>query len=161
MSFTRFHDDKARIEYDLSRMTGPGRYALDTPGQGSIMPFQEDPQMRMQQFAANLHTNIIHLESDLQGLTRNLNRDEIEMNNHEKQRVGSESIQYPTEKAFVQESRASHPAFMYRGLEQSRWEKPFLNPLDKIEQPFHHNIQTRILEKDNYKPTLAVKGDHF
>jgi hypothetical protein len=50
---------------------------------------------------------------------------------------------------------------MYRDVEQSRWENLFLNPLDKIEQPFHYNIQTRILEKDNYKPTLAVKGNHF
>jgi hypothetical protein len=57
-------------------------------------------------------------------------------------------------KPFVEESRASHPSWMYRDLEQTRWEVPFLNPLANVEKGFHDNIQTRILEKDYYVPVM-------
>jgi hypothetical protein len=50
----------------------------------------------------------------------------------------------------VQESRASHPAWMVRDREQARWEQPWLNPQAPIEKDFYDNIQTRILEKDYY-----------
>jgi hypothetical protein len=53
------------------------------------------------------------------------------------------------------DSRATHPAWTYRDIEMNRWETPFLNPLDKIEKPFHNNLNTRILEKDYFKPVSA------
>ena len=57
---------------------------------------------------------------------------------------------YPSNHPFVEESRATHPAWSYRGLEQPRWEQPWLNPQNNIERPFHCNVQTRILEKNAY-----------
>ena len=140
MSFTRFHDDHARIKYGLEISTYSGRYALDTPGPGANLPYLEDPQIRMQQWGANLMTNPINIESDLRGLTRRLNRDNIELNNY---------ANYA-----VETSRKTHPAWMYRDLEQTRWEVPFINPLVNVEKKFHDNIQTRILEKDYYVPTI-------
>ena len=156
MSFTRFHDDEIRIKKQLEEMTYAGRYMLDKPGQGSVMPFQEDVHVRLEQFGANLNNNNINLESDLMGLTRNLNRDHLESNQHLEKKVHSTPIQYPSAKPFVEESRASHPAWMYRDLEHPIWETPFINPQANLEKPFHHNIQTRILEKDNYKPKLTT-----
>ena len=32
MAFTRFHDDKCRVEKQLQEMTDQGRYMLDVPG---------------------------------------------------------------------------------------------------------------------------------
>lgn len=156
MSFTRFHDDEVRIKKQLEEMTYAGRYMLDKPGPGSIMPFQEDVHIRLEQFGANLNDNNINLESDLMGLTRNLNRDHLESNQHLEKKAHSRPIQYPSAKPFVEESRASHPAWMYRDLEHPIWETPFINPQANLEKPFHHNIQTRILEKDNYKPKLTT-----
>lgn len=49
---------------------------------------------------------------------------------------------------FVEESRASHPAWMYRGCDQTRWETPLIDPQEYVAIPFAHNIQTRILEKN-------------
>lgn len=156
MSFTRFHDDNIRIQKQLEEMTYAGRYQLDTPGQGSSMPFQEDAQLRLQQFGANLHTNSINLESDLMGLTRKLQRDNLETNNYVSAQVASQAISYATAQPFVEESRASHPAWMYRDLEHPIWENPILNPQANLEKPFHDNIQTRILEKDSYRPRMSA-----
>ena len=77
MSFTRFHDDPARIKKQLEQTTFLGRYMLDCPGPGNNLPFWEDPQIRMQKWGANLRDNTVNLESDLFGMTRRLNRDLI------------------------------------------------------------------------------------
>ena len=39
-------------------MTHSGRYQLDVPGPGVKMPFQDDAQIRMQKWGANLQTNV-------------------------------------------------------------------------------------------------------
>lgn len=156
MSFTRFHDDEVRIEQQLREMTYMGRYQLDVPGPGDSMPFQDDPHIRMQKWGANLRTNTINLESDLIGLTRPLQRDNVETNQYKDNRATSTQVSYGKTNPFVEESRASHPAWMYRDLEHPRWETPLINPQANLEKPFHDNIQTRILEKDYYRPSTTV-----
>jgi hypothetical protein len=156
MSFTRFHDDPNRIRKQAAELSYAGKYALNTPGPGDNIPFLEDPQVRLQTWGANLMTNTINLESDLRGLTRKLNRDEIEVNDYKIMAAGGSSVSYPVGESFVDESRASHPAWMYRDLEQTRWEEPLLNPQAGLEKVFHDNIQTRILEKDYFTPRVPV-----
>ena len=155
MSFTRFHDDEIRIKKQLEQQTFSGRYQLDVPGQGSSMPFQQDAHLNLQKFGANIRTNTINLESDLLGLTRPLGRDDIREQDYKIQEVPSEQITYNTEKPFTEESRASHPAWMYRDLEHPVWEQPIVDPQAHLEKTFHDNIQTRILEKDFYKPKVV------
>ena len=70
----------------------------------------------------------------------------------------STEISYPVSQPFVLESRASHPAWMYRDLEHPVWEEPMVNPLENLEKPFHDNIQTRILEKDYHKPKVSISA---
>jgi len=159
MSFTRFHDDPHRIKYALQISTFSGRYALDTPGPGVNLPYIEDPHVRIQQWGANKMTNDINLESDLRGLSRKLNRDNIDMNDYKTYAANGYKKSYPIQKdVIVDESRATHPAWCYRDLEQMRWETPFLNPQANVEKGFQSNIQTRILEKDNFTPVIPVLG---
>ena len=158
MAFTRFHDDPVRIQKQLAMSSFLGRYQLDTPGQGMDLPFMEDPQMRLQKWGANLRTNTVNLESDLRGMSRKLNRDYTNTNDYVANSVPAERVNYRNSDPFVEESRASHPAWTYRDLEQTRWETPFMNPQANLEKKFHDNIQTRILEKDNYNP--GNKGFH-
>jgi hypothetical protein len=150
MSFTRFHDDPSRIKKQLDQTTFVGRYMLDVPGAGMDLPFWEDPQVRMQKWGANLHDNYVNLESDLLGMTRKTNRDLVDINDFKKQAVTTTKGEYKNFKPFVDESRATHPAWMFKTIEQDRWEFPFLNPLNGLDKGFHDNIQTRILEKDTY-----------
>ena len=160
MSFTRFHDDPARIKKQLEESTFAGRYALNMPGPGDNLPFFEDPHIRLQQWGANMMTNAINLESDLRGMTRKLNRDNISGNDYKLSASGGQHNFYSVSESFVDETRASHPAWMYRDLEQKRWEEPFLNPQANIEKKFNDNIQTRILEKDYFVPSIPVVDGH-
>lgn len=157
MAFTRFHDDPYRIKKQSIESSFAGRYYLNQPGQGVDLPFVEDPQLRLQGWGANLRTNTVNLESDLLGMTRPLNRDLVDDNNHSRRSVTSTAVNYKDAKPFVEESRATHPAWMYKDLEQSRWENPFLNPLHGLEKGFNENIQTRILEKDYFVPNLDTQ----
>jgi hypothetical protein len=50
MSFTRFHDDPARIRKHVEDSTFAERYHLNTPGNGNNMPLQMDPQLRLQRW---------------------------------------------------------------------------------------------------------------
>jgi hypothetical protein len=156
MAFTRFHDDPARIRKQLSESSFPARYYLNTPGPGIDMPFYEDPHLRLQKWGANLTTNNLNVESDLLGLTRHYTRDDIESNDHKRNKAEFSNMTFDTGKSFVEETRASHPAWTFRDLEQSRWETPFLNPQANVEIQFPTNIQTRVLEKDHFVAKVPV-----
>jgi len=159
MSFTRFHDDPNRIKKQVDESSFIGRYMLNTPGPGVDLPFMEDPQLRLQKWGANLQTNTVHLESDLLGLTRKQNRDNIALNKHTTNRVSTSKPTYKKQQPFVEESRSSHPAWVYKDLEQNRWEIPLLNPLNGLDKQFVDNVQSRILEKDNFSPKIPVVGN--
>lgn len=153
MSFTRFHDDPNRIKKQVEESSAVGNYSLNTPGQGTDLPFMEDPQIRLQQWGSNLRTNTINLESDLLGLTRPLNRDNLKSNDYKLNEANSTSKYFKTEESFVDESRSSHPAWMYKDLEQTRWEYPLKKQLGHFEVKFTNNVDSRNLEKDNYNKT--------
>lgn len=155
MSFTRFHDDPVRIAKQVEQSSFAGKYALNTPGPGNFLPYLEDPQMRLQKWGGNIMNNTVNLESDLRGMTRKINRDDIEQNDYKLFATGGKPVQFPaSDFNFVSESRATHPAWEYRTVQQSRWEYPWLNPQANLEKKFQDNIQTRILEKDYYVPVI-------
>ena len=153
MAFTRFHDDPARIKKQLQESTGLGRYQLDAPGPGLNLPFFEDPQIRLQGWGANLRTNTIELDTDLKGISRKLTHDVVD---YKSKTPYSTAREYSTLPAFVDESRATHPAWMFRDLEQTRWNYSFHDVQRKTEIPFINNESTRILEKKNYVRNVPI-----
>ena len=161
MAFTRFHDDPARIQKQIDESSFVGRYMLNTPGQGIDLPYIEDPQIRLQRWGANIMTNAINLESDLFGLSRPLNRDVVDQNDYKSFSALSNQKSFNNLQPFVDETRASHPAWTYRDLEQTRWETPILNPLANLEKKFQDNIQTRILEKDNFTTKIPMINNNM
>lgn len=74
MSFTRFHDDPARIQSQLQIQTGTMRYMLGSPGVGAMPHYVSDPSVRMQGWAGQVTCNPADVESDLKGLTRTTTR---------------------------------------------------------------------------------------
>ena len=157
MAFTRFYDDPLRISKRLEESTFAGRYQLDMPGPGVDMPFEEDPNTRLQKWGANLRTNTINLESDLRGMTRPLSRrDCTRTNNYETHAVQTAPMaMYSTANPYVEESRASHPAWMYRDL-QPRWEQPLLNPQANLKSPLRTMSIPVFWRK--IKPTLFCRN---
>jgi hypothetical protein len=160
MAFTRFHDDNSRIEKQLQELTGAGRYMMNVPGPGDKPCFMDDPYLRLQQWGANLNTNAINLESDLMGLTRTANKDCIKANNYQTKAVKSSRVNYPVCQSMTEQPRATHPAWTARDLEQVKWDILPHDPQEHTAIPFHNNLNTRILEKDNHKtnyPSLQDK----
>lgn len=148
---SRFHDDPARVKKQTEISSFQCKYFLETPGPGMNPAFCEDPFIRLQSWGANLQTNTVNLESDFRGLTRKLNRDHVEKNEYLAHKSSTNKVTYATSDPFVEQTRASHPAWTYRSFDPNRWEQPIHDPQDNLEKPFHNNIQTRILEKDGFE----------
>ena len=148
MSFTRFHDDPARILKGVQQSTFGCEYAINKPGPGLNMPYFEDSQLRLQQWGANMWSDSTNLESELRGLGKPLNHD-VKTYQEIRLCVGSQK-HYSSNDTHTEESRASHPAWIFRDLEQTRWEAPIINPQAHAIKPFADPIQSRILSKDAF-----------
>ena len=160
MASSRIFNDEARIRKRNAIDTVEGRYHLDVPGNGGAdMPFNADPHIRIQKWGANFSTNMMDINSDLRGMTRPLNKDFIEINDYKKFSVAPkvananpETVNYITD-----ETRATNPAWVLKEHESNRFEPPFINPIDLtfLKKPFYENLNTRILEKDYFKPKFS------
>jgi hypothetical protein len=153
MANTRFYYDPCRTKKSLQQATGPGRYILDVPGNGSDPCYIEDPQIIIQKWGANLRTNTINLESELLGVNRKASRDCLGKDLYTNYNVPSRAISYPTcNNLYTEQSRAIMPAWTARDLEQVDWYTLPLNPQENTCFPFENNLNTRILEKDYHVP---------
>lgn len=157
MSLTSIKSSQCRIEKDLQISTNTGRYQLNVPGPAGTERYQENPFVRMQKFGANNMTNSINLESDLMGLTRNLNNDclPFQYNDHA---VSTQKKQFDSCSIMTEQSRAIMPAWTARDLEQTNWYILPLNPQENVCYPFENNLNTRILEKDYFVPKYPCVG---
>jgi len=147
MSSTRFNDDDARIKKRLEESLSVGLYHLNTPGPGSQNPYVEDVNIRLQKWGANLRNNTIEMESDFRNMNNRLSKN---LKNYKDIEAVTSEISYPSEAAYVDESRASVPAWIFRDMETNRWEYPFEDKQKHIEIPFSFNEQSRMLLKDNF-----------
>lgn len=163
MSFTRFHDDPDRIKKQLQQSTDVGRYRLNVPGNGDKPQYVEDPYIRPQLWAGNIMTNTVDIEAELFGMSRRLNRDSVD-NYHHDERASlatrtNEMIRCPTRSgSSVEQSRATHPAWMLRDVEQDNWKMLHFDPQENVFMPFFNNLNTRIIEKDRFVSQTTVPG---
>ena len=162
MASTRYNYDKCRTSKNLQQSSDPGRYMLNTPGPGLYLPFFNDPQVRMQKWGANLlnvqNGHPIDIDSDLVGLNNNSSKYQAKYpnNNHINDKVIK--TDYGVRNLPVtDESRATHPSWMYRDLEQSRRYPLHLDPQEHVFVPFNNNLSSRILERDNYDSLKCYK----
>ena len=54
----------------------------------------------------------------------------------------------------TQQSRETHPSWMVRDLEQDNFQYLFLDPQENTCIPFHNNLNTRLIERDNFKTVV-------
>ena len=167
MAFTRYNYDNCRTQKRLQESSGPGRYMLDTPGQGLYLPFVNDPQVRLQKWGANLKNvkngHPVDIDSDLVGLNNssekfNINK-KYPFNNNINNKI--QNIQFPTRNLpWTDQTRATHPSWMYRDLEQSHRYPLHLDPQENVCKHFHNNLSTRILERDRYDSCKYKKNPY-
>jgi hypothetical protein len=145
MAFTRFSSDKDVLEKRLAESTFTGIYNLNTPGNGLNMPFVDDPHIRLQKWGANLQTKGIDIENELRGATRILKSD-CQMY----KKPQSSRNTYDSSTFYIDESRASCPAWLFRDKTQYRPQVLDKNPQYNLFLSFENNQATRMLEKDYY-----------
>lgn len=134
MADTRFNNDDVRVRKQNEILTYNGRYQLETPGPGSDLPYQEDPHIRLTKWGANACNNSTNIESDLRGLStskREMNGAVYGAKSLSHQTPDYRSIAAPQERAsfgtaaaWVEDTRSTQPAWMYRELEFSQWNAP-------------------------------------
>lgn len=160
MSFTRYKYDDIRVKKELQQSTGTGRYMLNTPGQGVLPLYYEDPHIRLQQWGANLCVSKktgspVDIASYLDGRSRKAHKycteTEVPYVDGKFGGVHEYGKESKTMVAYTDETRASHPAWTYRTKEQTRWEYPLMDPQENTCMRFNNNISTRILEKDYFE----------
>jgi hypothetical protein len=156
MAFTRFHDDPARIAKQLQQQTDQERWYLDVPGNSDKPCFALDPQIIPQKWGANLFTQSTDIHSSLLGIDRQLNRDCLPVdgvNKYKRQTIYSSPIDFPICDTFLttEQSRAIMPAWTAKDLQQDHSYILPNNPQAHTEMPFHHNVSTRILEKEVFQ----------
>ena len=162
MAETRFNSDASRQIKHLQQQTDGGRYILNMPGPGANPCFIEDPQIILQKWGANNMTNSTTVESSLFNINRPLSRDCLGKDQYQKFNVTSHKIQYPTcSQNITGESRATHPAWLYKDLEQVNWMYLPLNPQENTNMPFLNNINTRIIEKDNFIASCNISNNNL
>jgi len=163
MAFTRFYDDPCRIQKYLEESTSIGNYNMNVPGNGTNPTFFNDPYIKLQKWGGNLSSNKTDLESELFILHRKLNRDTIKENNYVDY-LNTNPLYSPNSYSINNEeitaqSRATHPAWIYREINHFASEQSIpnnfnylhLDPQENICIPFHNNISSRIVQKDYYQ----------
>ena len=151
MAFTRYNYDECRTRKRLQQSTDVGNYYLNVPGNGDFPLFVEDPNIRIQKWAGNLQTNMIDIESKLKGIDKVLKCDTTR--NISKIKTGHRSIQYPsTALLYTEHSRIIQPAWNLKGVETTNSEYLYYDPQIKSTIPFVHNVSSRHLEKQLYRP---------
>ena len=151
MAFTRFNDDPSRIEKYLQESTGPGRYILNMPGNGINMPFNNDPHIRLQKWGANHSSNRIDIENELFSSSRGMNRDLISDKYNDGYKNKLDSSAYPVIHTQTDETRATNPAWTLRDIEYKYERFLQFDPQENVHIPFNNNINTRIIESNNYE----------
>ena len=67
----------------------------------------------------------------------------------------TERVNYPVcSNPLTDQSRATHPAWQYRALSQNHHYPLFLNPQENVCMQFNNNLNTRLLERDNFLPKV-------
>lgn len=155
MASTRFRDDPLRKEEQIRQSVFAGDYQINAPGNGLTPDFMEDPHIRAQKWGANLMTNAVDVESDLFAI-RQLNRDCAGKNEYTKYAPASSAMEYPSNSSmYTEQPRAVAPAWEIRDKEKTEvGQYLHLDPQHNLEMPFYNNINTHILEKDNFNPNL-------
>lgn len=147
MASTRFHDDECRIKKQLQESTGPGKYMLNVPGQGSTLTYFDDPHIRMQNWGGNLRTNFFDLENELRRPSNNF-RDCANVSEDRVFTIAKDTNEYNNE--VTSQSRVTHPVWEFREKGVNNFDYLFMNPQENVCFPFHNNISTRITEKDDF-----------
>ena len=175
MSFNRIPYDTCAYSHVLSETIGPGVYQLSTPPNSCQPCHPTDPYIRLQSVGVShsRNTNLIDIDSELIGITRNLSgcperkylpsKDSSPFGGAQAGRAAgcdknaklcvdmSEMIHFGDCFPSTEDTRLSNPPCTLRGTGWNRWEWLCRNPQERVTIPFDYQIDSIILAKDNHR----------
>jgi hypothetical protein len=170
MSFNRLNYDTCSYQHSLAESVGPGEYMLTEPPNVNEPCFAQSPQIRLQRQGVSVAQNmpLIDVDSELMNLTRPATNcpsrkyipDGNQCNESRKLEEAKNNLTHGNDCFFdVEDTRLSNPPCNLRGTGWNRWEWLCLNPQDRVLMPFDHNINNRLVVKDNHRPCIPKPID--
>lgn len=179
MSFTKLSYDKGAYTSNLNQSVGPGVYRLGEPTISCEQCYPYPPSIRLQHQGDSISNKnlLVDVDSELLGITRKLSQDpstryQPECNGNLcssgepcGQGVSGNCKRDNNLKHWkdcflpAEDTRLSNPSCNLRGTGWNRWEWLCINPQERVEMPFDHNIQNRIVVKDNHRPCIPTPVD--
>ncbi len=149
MAYTRFNYDECRTRVKNKQSVDIGMYHINVPGNGTRPAFIEDPNIRLQKWAANRCENHIDIDSQLRGIDK-----QLKCNVHHTD-IRSRPVNYPANSLLnVESTRYSNPAWNIRGNEYPSACYLHRDPQANAVVPFMCNVSSRIYQKDVYVSSI-------
>ena len=170
MSFNRLNYDTCSYQHSLAESVGPGEYMLTEPPNVTSPCFAESPQIRLQRQGVSVTREmpLIDVDSELMNLTRSASNcpskkyipNGEQCDESKKLEEAKNNLVHGDDCYFtVEDTRLSNPACNLRGTGWNRWEWLCLNPQERVLMPFDHNINNRLVAKDNHRPCIPKPID--
>jgi hypothetical protein len=160
MSFSRQTYDECAYSHALKESLGSGTYRLETPRVQCGNVFVPSPYVRLDRIGVKVCPDkMIDIDSELIGLNRKSSQ--CPQNKYipdGKQPCDGAPIK-ETNMLDPEDTRLSNPACTLRGTGWNRWNWLCNNPQDKALVPFQHQINNRLIVKDNHRPCIARPMD--
>lgn len=155
-NLTRGRHDHCNIKEYNDVTTGPGRYALEVPDSYRDACFAPEPTIRMQKWGAShdMNSTKTDVESDLLNLSRPTTR--TTCGQWDPNTAPQRTLTAMSECSFPQTfGRLVDPPCTLRGTGWNRFEWLCQNPQENVMVPFEWMVDSRMAEKDNYKPLFT------
>ncbi len=168
MSFNRLNYDTCAYKQDLYQSVGPGEYRLTEPPNTDDICFAESPHIRLQYQGVSVPQDkpLIDVDSELMNITRPASACPSRKYIPDGSQCGltnpmdNEKKNHAKDCFFtVEDTRLSNPPCTLRGTGWNRWEWLCLNPQERVLIPFDHNINNRLVVKDNHRPCIPKPID--
>ena len=169
MSFNRLNYDTCTYKQNLYQSVGPGEYRLTEPPNVDEICYAESPQIRMQRQGVSVRKDmpLIDVDSELLNITRQATNCPSRKYIPDGSQCGltnpddaNRNLEHGNDCYFtVEDTRLSNPPCTLRGTGWNRWEWLCLDPQDRVLMPFDHNINNRLIVKDNHRPCIPKPID--
>lgn len=155
---TYSQSDLGLLKSKLIQQTRPGAYQYHRPTPECPTCFPNDAFVRPQFSGAPLKSSYapVEVESDIRGLDRPGNRIRTSGHHHISTSAVSQNTSFaeePFSNFGTQTTRLDLPPIMMRGRGVNRWEHLPSNPQAHVMPPMDLNTSSRIVAKDQYRPS--------
>jgi hypothetical protein len=163
MSFNRLKYDNCETKKYNQESVGVGNYLYDTPIMCNNC-YNDNPRVINQKNGVSINSNVdwrfyhgpVDIESELFNINKAASR--CQDNNDFKNSLGKPNnlVNFPNCFFTTEDTRLNNSAQNLRSTGWNRFDPLIFNPQEKINYPGLSMVPTRIIVKDNHRPSIVV-----